>query len=1123
MFSRKRLSVCACFASVILACAGPTIADEPGGHWCRTFERWASRNPQPEGSDCPLEGVCDDPAVRDTWIPKPGASFRVLRVRFNVFAEDDGSNPAASKEDLAQQIVSLNQQFLPSGIQFLTEIEYINDSTYRFYNNDEIGMKSKYADDPEHKLNVFIVRTSGFSVGTFPWDSDALTFLGGVILHEFHLGPTGTTLAHEIGHNVGLWHTHHGVSEVQSCSACYERADGLNGDTTGDFARDTPPTPRNFTCSDPGTVDGCSGTPWGDTNLSNYMSYAPQVCQNHFTPQQGGRLNCWVDDVLSGWICEECAPTGACCTFADSDFSCTDVQSGNCAGEFFGAGTACDDLPNDRCDCNGNNVADLLDIADLSESDCNGNVVPDSCESDEDCNGNGSQDICELANGGGLDCNGNGLLDECDIADLTSDDCNGNGVPDDCERDCNGNGVADECDIVEGDSPDEDANSVPDECQKNLYVAAIASGANDGSSWEDAITDLQDALSASFTGDRILIAQGVYLPSELVLRSSTFAIPAGVQLYGGFAGPGAPVPDARRVAEFQTILSGDLAGNDESEFSNRADNVYNVVTCVNNGDTVVIDGLTIRGGNANGSTLPRDAGGAIRIANASPTIRNCVIEDSSAFFGGGAECFNGGDAKFVDCRFLGNRSMFRGGGLHVNSSSPSAEGCDFVGNSAGNSGGGARFTGSPNASLSRCRFLGNDAQFGGGLVFDNTTGTLDNCLFSGNSAEETSGAMHNWFSFPTINQCAFVSNSAGLEGGGLYNLTSSVATLNGCILWNNRDQNGTSASSQIALQDTAGDPVVSYSMVQGGWLGGIGNISGDPLFLDPDGPDNVYGTSDDSAGLFKRSPCINAGDPGTIFAGADLGGRARIMCGLVDMGPEEFGQGDFECGGHVDIDDYPSLSGCFSGSLPGDVSSECQVFDTDADADIDLIDFGRFQSVFLGTCSTVVSESPLAMEICSDEGLTLEASASGVDLFYEWRRDGDVVVGATESSYVVGSAGAVDSGTYCAVVRSACGDVDFSEPAVVTVNAAPTEVSLQPQPASPCVGGSIFLTGSASNSPDYQWYKNGEPIPDATGLFVFVSDVTLEDSGDYHFTAENSCNVAESGVATITVMDCASP
>jgi len=56
-----------------------------------------------------------------------------------------------------------------------------------------------------------------------------------------------------------------------------------------------------------------------------------------------------------------------------------------------------------------------------------------------------------FAFGGSLqDCNGNGIADSLDIADKTSSDCNQNHVPDECEilQDCNSNGILDECELL---------------------------------------------------------------------------------------------------------------------------------------------------------------------------------------------------------------------------------------------------------------------------------------------------------------------------------------------------------------------------------------------------------------------------------------------------------------------------------------------------------------------------------------------------------------------------------------------------------------------------------------------------------------------------------------------------
>lgn len=61
------------------------------------------------------------------------------------------------------------------------------------------------------------------------------------------------------------------------------------------------------------------------------------------------------------------------------------------------------------------------------------------------------------------------------------------------------------------------------------YVDSNATGgANDGTSWEDAYTDIEAAIAASSSGDALWVKTGTYYPE------STLSIPEGVSVYGGF-------------------------------------------------------------------------------------------------------------------------------------------------------------------------------------------------------------------------------------------------------------------------------------------------------------------------------------------------------------------------------------------------------------------------------------------------------------------------------------------------------------------------------------------------------------------------------------------------------------
>ena len=131
-----------------------------------------------------------------------------------------------------------------------------------------------------------------------------------------------------------------------------------------------------------------------------------------------------------------------------------------------------------------------------------------------------------------------------------------------------------------------------------LYVDASADGAAaDGSTWCNAFRALQDGLAAAEHGDTILVANGDYRADHGVGktrgdRSATFRLLSGVAVRGGFAGCGAAQPGARDVIRFETVLSGDLNGDDDPAGGNSNDNSFHVVTGSGVDGTSVLDGST---------------------------------------------------------------------------------------------------------------------------------------------------------------------------------------------------------------------------------------------------------------------------------------------------------------------------------------------------------------------------------------------------------------------------------------------------------------------------------------------------------------------------------------------------
>lgn len=384
-----------------------------------------------------------------------------------------------------------------------------------------------------------------------------------------------------------------------------------------------------------------------------------------------------------------------------------------------------------------------------------------------------------------------------------------------------------------------------------IYVDADSPG-GDGSSWGAAFDCLPDALAFADANDEIRVAQGTYIPDRSIAnpagngdRKATFQLISGVGIYGGYAGYGEVEPDARDVRQFETILSGDLLGNDLPDTTvekyatdpSRADNTYNILTATDTDEKAVLDGFTITAAQADGFGVNNGTGGGMYNGRGNPTI--------------------------VDCTFTRNWARSMGGAARNESGSRPV----FI----------------------RCRFMGNAAESSGGAVSNYYMGSAEfiNCCFTGNISFSGQGGAIHTYNTVTLTNCTLSGNSA-TDAGGII-IAREPSTCTNCIFWGNSDSGGMDESAQI--HDSKDTAVVNFCCVQGwtGSLGGAGNFGDAPLLADADGADNLFGTIDDNPRLLPGSPCSNAGDNAAVPTAltGDLDGNPRIIDGTVDTGAYE--------------------------------------------------------------------------------------------------------------------------------------------------------------------------------------------------------------------------------------------
>lgn len=370
-----------------------------------------------------------------------------------------------------------------------------------------------------------------------------------------------------------------------------------------------------------------------------------------------------------------------------------------------------------------------------------------------------------------------------------------------------------------------------------IYVDIDATeGENDGSSWENAYTDLQSALAVAGASDQIWVAEGTYLPTTTIDRTVSFVINNGVKVYGGFTGDETLLAQ-RNFKANETILSGNIGGDTQ------ADNSYHVVDISGSPASTIIDGFTVSSGQADGDggfARQDDGGGFFARSDASAVLSNLVVEN--------------------------NFASANGGGIYLElENSPTITNVIFRNNSASTSGGAIHLDTDNNLTVFNSLFVDNQSQGGGAIQVNNRNPNLN--------------IANNTF----YNNVGGVANAIYDESGS----GNSTNIINN-ILWDDEafgnpqvvlervfigTSNETTNFSNNIIKDNLPELERGEIIIEG-------NIIEDPLFVDPENNDFR---------LQLNSLGIDAGINTVVNGEEDIENNPRIYNETVDLGAIEYG------------------------------------------------------------------------------------------------------------------------------------------------------------------------------------------------------------------------------------------
>ena len=319
------------------------------------------------------------------------------------------------------------------------------------------------------------------------------------------------------------------------------------------------------------------------------------------------------------------------------------------------------------------------------------------------------------------------------------------------------------------------------------YVDSDVTTSGTGTSWDEALETIEEAVSNAIAGDEIWVKAGTYTPTGGAVIAPLHITVANVGLYGGFAG-GESLREQRDWLANETIINGGTTFTRTIHVSDA-------------GGGATIDGFTITGFGGTTAAIEffyvsglNTVANCKFTANSKPSVKNSgsnlqVLRSSFV-----SNTYNALNTGGPGAMLTVEDSLFKNNTATVVSASNQTfiDRCQFIDNiTAGNGAGIVVYSTVDYVNVANSLFVGNEANAAnsvGGAIFINFGGLLSvkNSTFYGNSAAGATG-------------------TGGAIGAVDWN---QVFTVDNSILWGN-----TALGSSGDYSELRGSPAVTFSNV----------------------------------------------------------------------------------------------------------------------------------------------------------------------------------------------------------------------------------------------------------------------------------------------------------------------
>ena len=241
---------------------------------------------------CEIQNHLINPTIQDQILNETvnPNSIQNLLIKTHIVQNSVGEG-GISFEDVIiaynQMIEIMDQNNVNINFQISPLIDYINQDEFYYLDSPEDKTLLANTNNEPYRLDVYFVPEMN-TCGTVIELGSSSMLIQNDCAFDY------SVLAHELGHCLGLYHTHTGTNPHETFDgSCSELVDGSNGEICGDYIEDTPADPGLFHKVDSLCTITQSLSPEYDNNgvpyspdTDNVMSYSYPTCRINYSEKQ---------------------------------------------------------------------------------------------------------------------------------------------------------------------------------------------------------------------------------------------------------------------------------------------------------------------------------------------------------------------------------------------------------------------------------------------------------------------------------------------------------------------------------------------------------------------------------------------------------------------------------------------------------------------------------------------------------------------------------------------------------------------------------------------------------------------------------------------------------------------